>query len=84
MSSSSLREILAPSEPKPYVRKIWSKGVVLLVLMPCAAAGSLHRLLLEKADIRQLANDTGVASLLEREGHDMALGARDEQGVVHS
>ena len=52
--------------------------------MPALGAGSLHRLLLDKADIRQMAHDTRVASLLEREGHDMALGdrAEAEQSVV--
>ena len=54
-----------------------------LLAVPALGAGSMHRLLLDKADIRQMAHDTGVASLLEREGHDMALGKdRAEQSVI--
>jgi hypothetical protein len=60
--------------------------LVVLSAVPAAVrgAGSLHRLLLDKADIRQLAHDTGVASLLEREGHDMALGQRSASAAQQS
>ena len=65
--------------------KLLGLSVVLLcAAAPCLAVGSLHRLLLDKADIRQLAHDTGVASLLEREGHDLSLGKKAEQGVDSS
>ena len=66
------------------MKLLCTAAALLLAAVPALGAGSLHRLLLDKADIRQMAHDTGVASLLEREGHDMALGdrAEAEQSVV--
>ena len=63
------------------MKLLCTAAALLLAAVPALGAGSLHRLLLDKADIRQMAHDTGVASLLEREGHDMALGDRAEGGA---
>lgn len=61
--------------------------VTLLVFCVVAASCSLTgaasarqgmRIMLDKAKLRQLTHDVGIASLLEKEGHNMAMGARAE------
>ena len=51
--------------------------LIAMTVMICSAVGAPHRnnvrVLIEKATIKQFAHDTGIASLLETEGHDMSL-----------
>ena len=50
---------------------------LLLLVTGTYAAGTRTRVLIEKSTIKQFAHDTGIASLLEREGHDMMHRATD-------
>jgi hypothetical protein len=46
------------------------------------AAGTKTRVLIEKSTLKQFAHDTGIASLLEREGHDMSLGSHTQGHAI--
>ena len=59
-----------------------------LIVVSSVAACSLAtntktRVLIEKATIKQFAHDTGIASLLEREGHNMNLGENKFNRCLH-
>ena len=64
-----------------------TKKMLRLIVMSSVAACSLAantktRVLIEKATIKQFAHDTGIASLLEREGHNMNLGEKTEGHAI--
>lgn len=63
------------------------KQLALGSLLVCAALGAPQRrnnvrVLIEKSAIKQFAHDTGIASLLEKEGHNMNLGQHTEGHAI--
>ena len=72
------KTIILISKTKKMLRLI----VVSSVAACSLAANTKTRVLIEKATIKQFAHDTGIASLLEREGHNMNLGEKTEGHAI--
>ena len=63
------------------------KQLALGSLLVCVALGAPQhrnnvRVLIEKSTIKQFAHDTGIASLLEKEGHNMNLGQHTQGHAI--